>query len=101
MAELGIITMLAKMPQKASFTAPQLIQIYESSGRKTDTAALRAAARELFPDILQDGEPPITCLSGGGRAFRVGEEYIRPQYMLVTHRALAVGILPDGTPMEY
>lgn len=101
MAELGIITMLAKTPKKASFTAAQMIEIYEKSGRKTDTDALRATARELYPDILQDGQPPIFCRPGGGRAFRVGEEYIRPKFMLVTHRALMVGILPDGTALEY
>jgi len=101
MAELGIITMLAKAPKKASFTAEQMIRIYEESGRKTDTAALRATARALYPDILQDGEPPISCLSGSGRAFHVGEDYIVPTHTLVTYRALMVGILPDGTPLEY
>lgn len=101
MAELGIITMLAKAPKKASFTAAQMIEIYEKSGRKTDTDALRAAARELYPDILQNGQPPITCRPGCGRAFHVGEEYIKPPFMLITHQALAVGILPDGTPVEY
>ena len=58
MAELGIITMLAKTPKKASFTAAQVIEIYEKSGRKTDTGALRATARELYPDIIQDNHPP-------------------------------------------
>lgn len=101
MAELGIITMLAKTPKKASFTAAQMIEIYEASGRKADTKALRAAARELYPEILQDGQPPILCRPGCGRAFRVGDEYIKPKYTLVTHRALMVGILPDGTPLEY
>lgn len=101
MAELGIITMLAKKPKKAFFTAEQLIEIYEKSGRQTDTAALRATARELFPGILQDGEPPITCRPGCGRCFHVGEEYIPPKYMLITNRALAVGILPDGSALEY
>ncbi len=101
MAELGIITMLAKTPKKASFTAAQVIEIYEKSGRKTDTGALRATARELYPDIIQDNHPPIICRTGCGRAFHVGEEYIKPQYMLITNRALAVGILPDGTPLEY
>ena len=101
MAELGIITMLAKTPKKAAFSAAQMIDIYEKSGRKTDTASLRATARQLYPDLLQDGEPPITCLPGGGRAFHVGGEYIKPTHMLVTHRALMVGILPDGTAQEY
>lgn len=101
MAELGIITMLAKSPKKAAFTAEQMIHIYETSGRKTDTDALRATARELYPEILQDGVPPISCLPGSGRSFRVGEEYISPTHMLVTHRALMIGILPDGTALEY
>ena len=101
MAELGIITMLAKKPKKASFTAEQMIAIYEASGRKTDTEALRKAALELYPDILQDGQPPITCLPGGGRAFRVGEDYVKPTHMLVTNRTLMIGILPDGTALEY
>ena len=101
MAELGIITMLAKTPKKAAFTVEQLIDIYERSGRKTDTDALRATARQLYPEILQDGQPPITCRPGCGRAFRVDEEYVRPKFTLVTNRALMVGILPDGTPLEY
>jgi len=101
MAELGIITMLAKAPKKASFTAEQMIDIYEQSGRKTDTAALRATARKLYPDILQDGEPPISCLPGSGRSFHIGEAYVSPTHTLVTHRALMVGILPDGTALEY
>lgn len=101
MAELGIITMLAKKPKKAFFTAEQLIKIYETSGRSTDTAVLRATARTLYPEVLQDGQPPISCREGCGRAFRVGEEYVAPKYMLVTNRALAVGILPDGSAVEY
>ena len=101
MAELGIITMLAKAPKKASFTAEQLIRIYEESGRKTDTAALRETALKLFPDILQDGIPPISCLPGSGRTFQVGDSYLSPTHTLVTYRALMVGILPDGTPLEY
>ena len=101
MAELGIITMLAKSPKKATFTAAQVLEIYEKSGRKTDIASLRATARELYPDILQDGEPPIFCRPGTGRAFRVGDEYTRPQYTLSSNRALMVGILPDGTALEY
>ena len=79
MAELGIITMLANTPKKAAFTLEQMIEIYEASGRKTDTVVLRDTAR----------------------AFRVGEEYVRPAFTLVTNYALMVGILPDGTPMEY
>ena len=71
MAELGIITMLAKAPKKAAFTAAQMIEIYEKSGRKTETAALRTTARELYPGILQNGEPPITCSEGCGRFFQV------------------------------
>ena len=101
MAELGIITMLAKSPKKAAFTPRQMIEIYEASGRKTSTEALRAAARTLYPDILQDGQPPITCHPGSGRGFQVNGEYIRPRFMLVTNRALMIGILPDGSPMEY
>ena len=101
MAELGIITMLAKTPKKAAFTAEQMIHIYETSGRQTDTAALRAAARELYPDILQDGEPPILCSAGCGRYFPVGDEYVAPTHTLITNRALMVGILPDGTPAEF
>lgn len=101
MAELGIITTLAGLPKKASFTLEQLLQIYETSGRATTTDALRTTARTLFPDILEDGEPPIACYPGFGRAFRVGEELIRPVFTLVTNQALLVGILPDGTPMEY
>ena len=101
MAELGIITMLAKTPKKAAFTAAQMIDIYEKSGRKTDTAALRATARELYPDILQDGEPPILCSDGCGRFFPVGEEYVAPAHTLITNRALMIGILPDGTPVEF
>ena len=101
MAELGIITMLAKSPKKAAFTAQQMIHIYEQSGRQTDTAALRATARQLYPDILQDGEPPILCSEGCGRFFPVGDEYVVPAYTLITNRALMVGVLPDGTPVEY
>lgn len=101
MAELGIITMLANTPKKAAFTLEQMIEIYEASGRKTDTAALRDTARRLFPDILENGQPPITAREGCARAFRVGEEYVRPAFTLVTNYALMVGILPDGTPMEY
>lgn len=101
MAELGIITMLAKTPKKAAFTAAQMIEIYEKSGRKTETAALRATARDLYPEILQDGEPPITCSDGCGRFFLVEEEYVAPTHTLITNRALMIGILPDGTPMEF
>lgn len=101
MAELGIITMLAKTPKKAAFTAEQMIEIYERSGRKADTDALRNTARQLYPDILQDGQPPITCSPGSGRFFLLGEEYVAPTHMLITNRALMIGILPDGTPMEY
>ena len=89
MAELGIITMLANTPKKAAFTLEQMIEIYEAS------------ARRLFPDILENGQPPITARVGCARAFRVGEEYVRPAFTLVTNYALMVGILPDGTPMEY
>lgn len=101
MAELGIITMLAKKRKKASFTGSQLIEIYEASGRKTDTDALRETARKLYPEILEDGKPPVTCRPGCGRAFQVGEAYVKPEYMLITNRARAVGILPDGTAVEY
>ncbi len=101
MAELGIITMLAKSPKKAAFTARQMIDIYEQSGRQTDTDALRATARQLYPEILQDGEPPILCTSGCGRYFPVGEEYVAPAFTLITNRALMIGILPDGTAVEY
>ena len=101
MAELGIITMLAKTPKKASFTAEQLINIYEKSGRQTETSALRATARQLYPEILQNDQPPLTCRAGCGRAFRVDEEYVRPKFTLVTNRALMVGILEDGTALEY
>ncbi len=101
MAELGIITMLARSPKKAAFTSQQMIEIYEASGRKTDTNALRAAARTLYPDILQNGQPPITCHPGTGRAFRINDAYIRPEFMLVTNQALMIGILPDGSAVEY
>ena len=48
MAELGIITMLAKTPKKAAFTAAQMIEIYEKSGRKTETAALLLTSQSNF-----------------------------------------------------
>lgn len=101
MAELGIITMLAKTPKKAAFTAEQITRIYEHSGRSTDTAALRAAARELFPEILQNNEPPLTCSPASGRWFLVEDEYVAPTHMIITNRALMVGVLPDGTLKEY
>lgn len=101
MAELGIITMLAKSPKKSAFTSEQMIEIYEASGRKTNTQALRTTAQKLYPHILQDGPPPITCHPGSGRAFRINGEYIRPKFTLVTNRALMIGILPDGSAVEY
>lgn len=101
MAELGIITMLAKSPKKAAFTTEQMIEIYEASGRKTQTKALRATAQTLYPHILQDGHPPITCHVGSGRAFHINGEYIYPKFTLVTNRALMIGILPDGSAVEY
>ena len=101
MAELGIITMLAKSPKKSTFTPAQMIEIYETSGRKTSTQALRITAQKLYPHILQDGHPPITCHPGSGRAFLVNGEYVRPKFMLVTNRALMIGILPDGSAVEY
>ena len=101
MAELGIITMLAKSPKKAAFTTQQMLEIYEVSGRKTNTEALRNTAKKLYPDILQGDHPPITCHPGSGRGFLINGEYVRPKFMLVTNCALMIGILPDGSAIEY
>ena len=101
MADAGIITTLARLPKKAAFTAAQIIEIYEASGRSTDTQALREAARALYPDIQEDGVPPISCTDGYGRAFLVEGEYQRPKHTLTSHFCRSVGILKDGTPLEY
>ena len=68
-----IVTSIQKMHQgMVTFTAEELLQIYETA-RSTDLEALRSAAQTLYPDRKDDrGLPPIAVWEGGGRAFPYG-----------------------------
>ena len=76
-----IVTSIQKMHQGlVTFTAEELLQIYETA-RSTDLEALRSAAQTLYPDRKDDqGLPPIAVWEGGGRAFPYGPhgDYRRP-----------------------
>lgn len=90
-------------PHRPAFTEGQLIEIYEAAGRSGDLSALKAKARELYPDILEDGEPPITRVEGWfGRSFEdAAGKMVHSKWVLCSNRCNSVGILADGTPMPY
>ena len=87
---------------RPTFTAEQIVQIYEAAGRSTELDDLLAKARALFPDILEDGVPPLWRTEGVGRAFLSEDgSYVRPIWRLGSNYCRDVGILPDGTPRIY
>ena len=87
---------------RPTFTAQQIIDIYEAAGRSTDPDVLRGKARELFPDILEHGAPPLWRTEGVGRAFLTEDgSYVKPVWRLGSNYCRDVGILPDGTPVIY
>jgi hypothetical protein len=98
MAELGIITMLAKKPKKKAFTIEQLLEIYEKAGRSVKVEQLRETAHELYPDIVQDGKIPVFVKEGmAGRGFVIDGKLVKPKWTISTHMARSIGILEDGT----
>lgn len=87
---------------RPTFTAEQIVEIYEAAGRSTDLDALKAKARELFPDILENGAPPLWRTEGVGRAFLTGDgSYVKPVWRLGSNYCRDVGILPDGSARIY
>lgn len=101
-ADKSHIGSLATNRGRPSFTAEQIIAIYEAAGRSTDLEALKAQARVLFPDILEGGEPPLWRTEGVGRAFRMEDgSYVKPVWRLGSSYCRDVGILPDGTARIY
>lgn len=87
---------------RPTFTTGQIIEIYEASGRSVEPDVLLAKARELFPDVLEDGAPPLWRTEGVGRAFLTEEgSYERPVWRLGSNYCRDVGILSDGSPMIY
>lgn len=94
--ELG--DFLEEFRQGPSFTVEELTQIYEHSGRSNDEAALRAAARELFPD----SKAPLYCRPGGARAFDLpGGVVERPLFTLSSFHCRSIGIMRDGSVRPY
>lgn len=87
---------------RPTFTAEQIIAIYEAAGRSTDLDTLKAQARVLFPHILEGGEPPLWRTEGVGRAFRMEDgSCVKPVWRLGSNYCRDVGILPDGTARIY
>lgn len=87
---------------RPTFTAEQIVAIYEAAGRSTDLDTLRAKAVELFPDILENGAPPLWRTEGVGRAFLCEDgSYVRPVWRLGSNYCRDVGILPDGSARIY
>ena len=73
-----------------------------TANSSTDAAALRAKAAELFPEITEDGAPPLWVTEGVGRAFlREDGSYEAPRWRLGSNYCRDVGILADGTARIY
>lgn len=88
--------------KRITFTSEQIIEIYEAAGRSVELDALKAKARELFPDIQEDGEPPLWRTDGIGRAFLLEDGgSAKPVWRLGSNYCRDVGILPDGTARIY
>lgn len=87
---------------RPTFTAQQLVEIYEAAGRSVDAAVLRAKAAERYPGITEDGVPPLWVAQGSARAFAMEDgSYVKPKWRLGSNYCRDVGILPDGTPLIY
>ena len=99
-----IVTSIQKMQKDTvTFTAEELLKIYETA-RSTELTALQAAARSLYPDRKDDrGEPPLSVWEGGGRAFPYGPhgDYRRPVCTITSPLCRMLGIMEDGTPHFY
>ena len=99
-----IVTSIQKMHQGlVTFTAEELLQIYETA-RSTDLEALRSAAQTLYPDRKDDqGLPPIAVWEGGGRAFPYGPhgDYRRTAFTITSPLCRMLGIMEDGSPHFY
>lgn len=98
--KIGDLSQSEKLPY---FTAGQMIEIYEASGRSDDESILRQKAKELYPDIVKsDGVPPITKRPPHGRWFDKGDGTCGPAaFTLVSGMCRAVGIMEDGTPRPF
>lgn len=84
------------------FTPEQLIMIYEATDRSVDKTVLQAKAQELFPDVLDEGKPPISVTGPFGRWFDLGDGHCGPaKYTIVSNASSAVGVLDDGTPKSF
>jgi len=87
---------------RPTFSTEQILQIYEASGRSTDLEVLQAQARVLFPEILEDGAPPLWKANGAGRAFRRPDgTFERAVCRFGSNCCRDLGILADGTPEIY
>ena len=99
-----IVTSISKMNRGlVTFTVEELRQIYETAG-EVEEGKLRQTARTLFPDRLTaEGEPPISCYEGGGRAFRHGpdQEFEKPAWTIASRRCPCLGVMADGTAYSY
>lgn len=101
-ADKSHIGSLVTNRNRPTFTAEQLIAIYEQAGRSVEPDVLMAQARALFPDILEEGAPPLWRTEGIGRAFLTQEgNYEKPVWRLGSNYCRDVGILADGTPVVY
>lgn len=84
------------------FTAPQLIEIYEETGRTLDIEKLRSAARKLYPDILgPDCKPPIFLNPGSYKGFLHNGDYHKAKFSIMSRLVNGIGIMEDGTPIPY
>ena len=82
-ADKSHIGSLTTNRNRPTFTAEQIVQIYEAAGRTTQLDILRAEAKELFPEIQENGLPPLWCTSGAGRAFAMPDgSYEKPVHRL-------------------
>lgn len=99
-SKIGNLPQSRKQPY---FTAEQMIEIYEASGRSDDEFTLRQKAKELYPDIVKaDGVPPITKRPPHGRWFDKGDGTCGPAaFTLVSGMCRTVGIMEDGTPHPF
>ena len=84
------------------FTADQLIEIYEESGRSLDAEKLQSTALRLYPDVIgPDYKPPVFLRPGSYKGFLVDGDYHKAKFSIMSRLVNGIGIMEDGTPIPY
>ncbi len=83
------------------FDWEELEQIYQQV-RTDDLAALRDAARTLFPDRDPHLAEELYTRESGGRAFKQPDgSYLLPAWTFGCRMVREIGIMPDGSVRRY